>query len=136
MGGPWFPRAIGSPRELSRWLSSIVAFRRNGFPVRASADSLVVFDLGTRMITPTVTAVIATYRPGEYLRQAIGSALTQTRPDLEILVSDDANDPKVARLRSHSVTRESATDRTPAAWAPRETTGPRSRRPGDDTSQF
>ncbi len=50
------------------------------------------------MNTPTVTAVIATYRRGEYLRHAIGSALAQTRVDLEILVSDDDDDPKVRRL--------------------------------------
>jgi glycosyltransferase involved in cell wall biosynthesis len=50
------------------------------------------------MNTPTVTAVIAAYRAGEYLRQAIGSALAQTRVDLEILVSDDADDLEVRRL--------------------------------------
>ena len=47
---------------------------------------------------PTVTAVIATYRAGEYLRHAISSALAQTRVDLEVLVSDDADDPGVRRL--------------------------------------
>ena len=50
------------------------------------------------MNLPTVTAIIATYRAGEYLRHAIGSALAQTRVDLEVLVSDDANDPEVSRL--------------------------------------
>jgi GT2 family glycosyltransferase len=44
------------------------------------------------MNTPTVTAVIATYRRGEYLCVAIGSALAQTRVDLEVLVSDSADD--------------------------------------------
>ncbi len=47
---------------------------------------------------PTVTAVIATYRAGEYLRHAIGSVLAQTYVDLEVLVSDDADDPGVRRL--------------------------------------
>ena len=50
------------------------------------------------MNLPTVTAVIATYRAGEYLRHAIGSALAQTRVDREVLVSDDANDPAVRQL--------------------------------------
>jgi len=50
------------------------------------------------MNTPTVTAVIATYRRGEYLRQAIGSALAQTRVDLEVLVTDNADDPGMRRL--------------------------------------
>ncbi len=50
------------------------------------------------MNMPTVTAVIATYRRGEYLRHAIGSALAQTRFDLEVLVSDDDDDPGVRRL--------------------------------------
>jgi len=50
------------------------------------------------MNMPTVTAVIATYRAGEYLRHAIGSALAQTRVDLEVLVSDDADDSEVRRL--------------------------------------
>ncbi len=50
------------------------------------------------MSLPTVTAVIATYRAGEYLRPAIGSALAQTHVDLEILVSDDDHDPEVKRL--------------------------------------
>ena len=50
------------------------------------------------MNMPTVTAVIATYKAGEYLRHAIGSALAQTYVDFEILVSDDADDPGVRRL--------------------------------------
>jgi glycosyltransferase involved in cell wall biosynthesis len=50
------------------------------------------------MNMPTVTAVIATYRAGEYLRHAIGSALAQTYIDLEVLVSDDDNDPQVRQL--------------------------------------
>src|SRR5271157_5233067 len=50
------------------------------------------------MNTRTVTAVIATYRRGEYLRHAIASALAQTRVDLEVLVTDDDDDPGVRRL--------------------------------------
>jgi cellulose synthase/poly-beta-1,6-N-acetylglucosamine synthase-like glycosyltransferase len=50
------------------------------------------------MTEPAVTALIATYRAGDYLRQAIASALDQTHTDLEVLVSDDANDPDVLRL--------------------------------------
>ncbi len=50
------------------------------------------------MIMPAVTAVIATYRAGEYLRHAIVSALAQTYVDIEVLVSDDAGDPGVRRL--------------------------------------
>lgn len=50
------------------------------------------------MTGPAVTAVIATYRAGDYLREAIASALAQTLTDLEVLVSDDADDPEVRRL--------------------------------------
>ena len=50
------------------------------------------------MNIPAVTAVIATYRRGEYLREAIGSALAQTYVDLEVLVSDNADDPGMRRL--------------------------------------
>jgi glycosyltransferase involved in cell wall biosynthesis len=50
------------------------------------------------MTIPKVTAVIAAYRAGEYLRHSIRSALAQTRPDLEVLVSDDADEPEVRHL--------------------------------------
>jgi hypothetical protein len=50
------------------------------------------------MTGPAVTAVVAAYRAGDYLRQAIASALAQTLTDLEVLVSDDAGDPEVRRL--------------------------------------
>ena len=48
--------------------------------------------------TPTVTAVIATYRRPEYVREAICSALAQAGVDVEVLVSDDAADPDIRRL--------------------------------------
>src|SRR5271157_1276302 len=54
------------------------------------------------MNTRTVTAVIATYRRGEYLRHAIASALAQTRVDLEVLVTDDDDDPGGRRLAESS----------------------------------
>ena len=50
------------------------------------------------MNMPAVSAVIATYWAGEYLRHAIGSALAQTYVDLEVIVSDDADDPGVREL--------------------------------------
>ncbi|MBV8230598.1 MAG: glycosyltransferase [Planctomycetaceae bacterium] len=50
------------------------------------------------MTGPAVTSVIAAYRAGDFLRQAIASALAQTLTDLEVLVSDDADDPEVRRL--------------------------------------
>ncbi len=50
------------------------------------------------MNTPSVTAVIATYRRGDYLRQAIGSALAQSHVNLEVLVTDNADDPGMRRL--------------------------------------
>lgn len=49
-------------------------------------------------MTPVVTAIIATYRAGEYLRQAVASALTQSLYDLEVIVSDDASDPIIRKL--------------------------------------
>ena len=49
-------------------------------------------------MTPAVTAVVAAYKAGPYLREAIASALAQTYTDLEVLVSDDAADPGVSRL--------------------------------------
>ena len=50
------------------------------------------------MNMPTVTAVIATYRSGEYLFQCdrLGVGSDWLRP--EVLVSDDADDPGVRRL--------------------------------------
>jgi hypothetical protein len=50
------------------------------------------------MAAPSVTALIAAYRAGDYLGQSIASALAQTYTDVEVLVSDDANDPEVRRL--------------------------------------
>lgn len=50
------------------------------------------------MSPPTVTAVIATYKRSDDLRTAIGSAVAQTYADLEILVSDNANDPEIRWL--------------------------------------
>jgi hypothetical protein len=47
---------------------------------------------------PAVSAVLATFRAGEYLRQAIASALAQSFGDLEVIVSDDAADPGVLEL--------------------------------------
>jgi hypothetical protein len=47
---------------------------------------------------PAVTAIVAAYRAGDYLREAIASALAQTWTDLEVLVSDDAADPAVRQL--------------------------------------
>ena len=61
------------------------------------------------MNMPAVTAVIATYPAGEYLRHAIGSGAGQDRVDLEILVSDNADDPGMRRLASRSMTHGSAT---------------------------
>lgn len=49
-------------------------------------------------MTPLVTAVVATYKAGDYLRQAVASALAQTFLDLEVLVCDDAADPAVRDL--------------------------------------
>lgn len=47
---------------------------------------------------PAVTVVIAAYRAGDYLRQAIASALAQTLENFEVLISDDADDAEVRRL--------------------------------------
>jgi glycosyltransferase involved in cell wall biosynthesis len=49
-------------------------------------------------MTPIISVVIATYRAGEYLRQAVASALGQSFTDLEVVVSDDAADPAVREL--------------------------------------
>ena len=52
-------------------------------------------------MTPYVTVIVAAYQAGAYLREAIASGLSQTFPDIEILVSDDAADPAVeAMVRS------------------------------------
>jgi hypothetical protein len=40
----------------------------------------------------TVTTVTDAYRAGGYLRQAIGSALAQTRVDPDVLVRGNADD--------------------------------------------
>jgi glycosyltransferase involved in cell wall biosynthesis len=45
-----------------------------------------------------VSVVIATYWAGEYLRQAITSALAQSFSDIEVLVCDDASDARVQEL--------------------------------------
>jgi glycosyltransferase involved in cell wall biosynthesis len=50
------------------------------------------------MTVPAVTAVIAAYKAGAYLREAIASALAQTFSDLEVVVMDDSADIEVRRL--------------------------------------
>jgi glycosyltransferase involved in cell wall biosynthesis len=64
-------------------------------------------------MSPTVSVVIAAYQAAEFVGEAIGSALAQTMPDLEVLVVDDcstdatwtvltqwaARDPRVRPLR-------------------------------------
>lgn len=49
-------------------------------------------------MTPVVTVIVATYRAGDYLRQAVASALAQSFPDLELILTDDAADPSVRKL--------------------------------------
>jgi glycosyltransferase involved in cell wall biosynthesis len=49
-------------------------------------------------MTPLVSAIVATYRPGRYLAEAIASALAQTMDDLEVVVADDGNDPAVKSI--------------------------------------
>jgi glycosyltransferase involved in cell wall biosynthesis len=48
--------------------------------------------------SPAVSVIIATYLADVYLRSAIASALAQTFPSLEVIVSDDAGRPEVRRL--------------------------------------
>lgn len=50
------------------------------------------------MITPVVSVIVATYKAGDYLREAIASALAQTLTNLEVVVSDDAANPEVREL--------------------------------------
>ncbi len=42
-------------------------------------------------MTPLVTIVIPCFNNGQWLRQAIGSALAQTWPALEVIVVDDGS---------------------------------------------
>lgn len=48
--------------------------------------------------SPLVSVIIPTYNRVHYLTKALESALAQTYPNTEILVSDNAADPEVARL--------------------------------------
>jgi glycosyltransferase involved in cell wall biosynthesis len=43
------------------------------------------------MVEPTVSILIVTYNRAGFLNRAIGSALTQTYPDWELLVVDDGS---------------------------------------------
>ncbi len=50
------------------------------------------------MREPTVSVVIATHFRDELLRRALESAVTQTRPPLEVRVVDDTNRPETAEI--------------------------------------
>jgi len=47
---------------------------------------------------PKVTVMIPTYNQAEFIRQAITSALTQTYPNLEVLVGDDASTDQTSEI--------------------------------------
>lgn len=47
---------------------------------------------------PLVSIIIATYRAGDYLRQAIESIRAQTCGDFEVLVADDGQDAETRRI--------------------------------------
>ena len=49
---------------------------------------------------PLVSILIPTYNQPEYFRQALESALNQTYPNIEIIVSDDSTDDRVAKVAS------------------------------------
>ena len=49
---------------------------------------------------PLVSILIPTYNQPEYFRQALESALNQTYPNIEIIVSDDSTDNRVERVAS------------------------------------
>jgi glycosyltransferase involved in cell wall biosynthesis len=48
------------------------------------------------MKEPTVTIVVPAYRRLDYLRQAVPSALNQTYPDFELIISDDGASDEIA----------------------------------------
>ena len=59
--------------------------------------------MGVRM--PTVSVTIISYNQGQYLRQALDSALGQTFQDYEIVVSDDASTDDSSRILREYVER-------------------------------
>ena len=52
------------------------------------------------MKNPLVSILIPTYNQPEYFRQALESALNQTYPNIEIIVSDDSTDDRVEKVAS------------------------------------